>query len=148
MTSFGQQGCTVLAWANMSSPIYGPETLHEGLEEQQQKIIKEMLSDAAVLWGTRWGADFTWHEVNGTMYIYGIMRFTISNQTLERALGGLAQHIMFHRGGPNDSWEALVRYRNCLSKWSVPDTVTESTSGTEQQEKASAQFWGAKKTRR
>lgn len=148
MATFGNAGCTILAWANMASPVYGPETLSEGLEEERIRIIKSMLSDAVTLWGCRWGIDFSWHESDGVLYIYGISRLTIGTQTLERALGGLAQHILFHRGGPNDSWESLVRYRNCLTKWSVPDTVTESTSGGDHQEKASGAFWGAKKTRR
>lgn len=122
----------------------------EGLEgDSRIKQCKELLSDVCILWGTRWSIDFSWHTSEGVMYVYGMCgRFPISTITLERALGDLSTHIQFHRGGAHDSWEALVRYRSCLKRWNVPDTVTESTSGEGHQEKTSGTFWQAKKTRR
>lgn len=148
MSAFGPNGCTILAWANPSSPLLDIETPIDA-DQRQAETVRELLTDAITLWGCRWGLDFTWHVQDNITYVYAVSsRITISVNTLERALGDLAMHVNFHRGGPHDSWEQLVRYRHCMQKWRVPDTVTESSSGPDQQEKASAQFWGGKKTRR
>lgn len=146
MSAFGQNGCTILAWCNPDSELLRDATQSD---DDRVKKIKELLTDASILWGSRWSIDFTWHAVNETLYIYGICgRLTIGVQTLERALGTLADHVRFHRGGPHDSWEQLVRYRSCLQKWQVPDVVTESTGGEGNQERPSSTFWAGKKTRR
>lgn len=155
MSTFGNTGCTILAWVNPSSdriPGCGGTSSSDGNNiDDRARIdtIKELLQDAAILWGTRWSIDFTWHTSDSVLYIYGICgRLTIGVQTFERALGDLANHVHFYRGGPHDSWEQLVRYRNCIRKWNVPDAVTESTSGDGNQERPSSTFWGAGKKRR
>lgn len=110
------------------------------------KKEKEWLSDASVLWGARWGIDFSWHQCSGVSYIFGVQaRFTVSEATLQRALGNLSEYICFHRGGPHSTWEELVRYQQCKEKWRVPDKVSDTTSGEGYQEQALAHSWGKRK---
>lgn len=135
MSTFGAQGCTILAWAENA--------------EGAPASPRELLSDAATLWGVRWNTDFSWHTVDGNDYIFAVLpRFTVGRETIERALGDLSLYIKFYRGGANDTWEALVKYKTCLGKWNVPDQVTaEYTSGESSKGGTLPASWGGKRAR-
>lgn len=141
MSAFGSQGFTLLAWVNWSQDELAELTAEDMIAKE-----KEWLQDASILWGTRWSMDFSFHTIDGVTYIFSVQaRFTVSEATLSRALGGLGAHISFHRGGPHSTWEELVRYQACKQKWRVPEKVSDPGSGEGYQEATPGLSWGKRK---
>lgn len=142
MSSFGAaNGFSILVWVDQDEPYWN------SLEEPERTSYeKELLSDAIVLLGTRWGMDFTYHDDKGVLYAFGVCaRFTVGIPTITRALGSLAEKVKFHKGGGTDTALALIRYKVCKQKYGVPDQVSEGSSGGEHLETPQGSFWSAKR---
>lgn len=113
--------------------------------EEYKKKEKEFLSDLVVLWGSRWGIEFSFHVVDGITYVFGICaKFTIGDRTLKNALGLLQAHILYNRGGQHSTWEELVRYKTCKERWCVMEPVSESSSGDTASENQPGPSWAKK----
>lgn len=131
MSTFNQ-GFSLLLWVNPDSTLICTETLSDTHDSDSDRTGRGLLSDACVLLGMRWGLEFTISDYGGTSFGFGVItRFTVSNSTITRALGDLADHISFLRGNAHHTFQELVRYKECKEKWHVPDQVTESYSGQE-----------------
>lgn len=105
-------------------------------DRDRDRAITDLLGDACVLLGMRWGVEYTVSDIGGTHYAFAIItRFTVSNQGIERALGDLSSHVRFLRGNPAHTMYDLIRYKECKEKWKVPDPSTESYTGPEGMER-------------
>lgn len=127
-------GFSILAWVNPESPLLmGLDPRSSAYDEMQD----ELLGDAQVLWGCKWGMDFT--KITGLdncRFLHGNnLRFVASNETIKQCLGNLAEHVYFLRSTPNITPEDLIKYKNCLKKWKVPTPDTTSSSGPDAKER-------------
>nr|WGD01534.1 hypothetical protein [Chaphamaparvovirus sp.] len=124
-------GFTILLWVRADTPLLN----HTDDNDTRNRTMQALLGDASVLLGVRWSMDINITMLDGFPYAYGInTRFGISDKTLKTALGDLYEHVDFLRGSVNNTLDDLAKFRACKVKWSVPDQVTESTSGWEQRE--------------
>lgn len=97
-------------------------------------MIRQLLLDFGILIGCRWSLDCSISSINGTSYSYAVCtRFTVSERTLRNALGDLTEHIEILRGTCHNTADDLVNYKLCKEKWRVPDAVTDTSYGWEQQ---------------
>lgn len=128
-------GFSLLAWVDPDSPLLmglDPRT------EAHSDMQKTILHDVQALWGIRWGIDMTMITIQDQIFIHGNnSRFHVSNDTIRKALGDLAEHIKWIRSTPNIGPEDLVKYKEALKKWNVETETqdTSSTSGTVQRER-------------
>nr|QMI57870.1 hypothetical protein [Chestnut teal chaphamaparvovirus] len=142
MSTYGAaNGFSILVWVDRQSPIW---TSTEDTE--RPNVEKELLQDAVILLGTRWNMDFQFHTANDVLYAFGVCaRFTVGIPTITRALGDLAVHVKFNRGGGTDVANTLIRYKECKEKYGVPDVVSEGSSGSDLPETQPGSYWQAKR---
>lgn len=132
MSAFGT-GFSLLLWVKPESTLLCPETLSEDYDRDSDGSAHSLLSDACTLLGMRWNVEFTISDHEGGKYAFGVVsRFTVSNPTIERALGDLIEHISFIRGNSANTFFELVRYKTCREKWKVKDQSTDSYSGPDE----------------
>lgn len=133
----GAAGFSVLLWTKPESPMLTTICLpnQTATIEAKQTVERQLLTEAAILLSVRWSFDVKVQLYNDTYYAFGVNpRFTVGNNTLRNALGELTEHIEFMKAGTSATFEDLCLFQECKRKWRVPDNVTESTSGWEQQE--------------
>lgn len=119
-------GFTVLAWVKDDTPLLEGDLS----ETTKDRIRTELLRDFCTLIGMRWGMEVDIVTHHGTQYAYGANgRFTVSTTTLRNAMGTLEAHVDILRGSTYATSEQLANYRVCKKKWTVPEIVTESSSG-------------------
>ncbi|UOH27025.1 nonstructural protein 3 [Chaphamaparvovirus galliform4] len=142
MAGFGSStGFTLLVWVDPES--YRLQNL---AEEQRIAKKKEMLEDTVTLLCGRWGMEGTCLEDRGDLYaFFSCSKFVVSSATIIRALGDLSSCVKFHRGGPADKAEFLIRYRQCLQKYNVQDKVSDAFSGGEYEGNSVGTNWNANK---
>ncbi|UOH27041.1 nonstructural protein 3 [Galliform chaphamaparvovirus 8] len=145
MASFGNtNGFTLLVWVDPDS-----WRLQNLSDEQRNAKIREMVEDATVLLCGRWGMESTIMEVGENTYaFFCCTRFVVGTPTIIRALGSLADSIKFHRGGPTDKPELLIKYKECLQKYQVPEKVSNDYSSEEYGASQSGLNWNAAKRSR
>ncbi|QMI57836.1 hypothetical protein [Chestnut teal chaphamaparvovirus 3] len=135
--TFGQNGCTILLWADDAS--WRLEGM-EGTARDDKK--KEFVDDAVLLLSIRWNLEPHIVESKGVLYGFLVCpRFNIGSQTIKRALGALHDSIEFHRGSGTDTATNLIRYIECKKKYQVPDIVSEGSSGDQEMGQTSGGFW-------
>lgn len=124
-------GFSILAWVKSDC------VLTSGLSfDTKDELERELLNDAATLWGVRWNIDISLVTINHTVYVFGsTIRFTAGNNTIRNALGELSEHIEFIRGTPANTADELERYKRCKMKWKVQET-SDTHSGWEAQAQA------------
>lgn len=128
-------GFSLLMWVDEDSSFV--TEIHTGNQEhtleKRLQVKQQLLSDACCLIQVRWNMDMTIHMVHGECYGYGNnSRFTVGQNTIRNALGDLGNHVKFLRSAPGLTLEELTNYKTCKEKWNVPDQVTESSSGWDQ----------------
>lgn len=97
---------------------------------------RELLADIACLIGVRWSMDMQTLTIDNKLCVYGVnTRFTVSLDTLIKALGNAIDHVHLQRGGPGADADQLMRYYQAKRKWKVEERVTESTSGWAESER-------------
>lgn len=96
---------------------------------------RDLLEDAICLLANRWHIEFEMKHQENIWYAWGKQaRFTVSDSTIQRALGDLFSQelITFQKGPPDTSFDSALRYQKCKRKWNVPDVVSlpsEDTGG-------------------
>ncbi|UOH27049.1 nonstructural protein 3 [Galliform chaphamaparvovirus 10] len=135
MAGVGLPGFSILAWVDDDSPLL-TEITHPNQQhtlERRTQVKQDLLHDFAALIGVRWSFDITLHVEAGEVYAFGVQpRFTVGTQTINNALGALGEHVKFIRSSPGTNLNDLIRYQQCKKKWGVPESVTESFSGWDQ----------------
>lgn len=95
--------------------------------DSRDAMEKELLDDAKILIGGKYGMDMTDHTgQRSKRYAYGINpRLTPANHTIRTALGNLANHVDFIRGNTHQTPEDLIRYKEAKERWKVeePDST-------------------------
>lgn len=124
------QGFSVLAWVKDDSSL-----LKDLGHMTRDEIREEMLKDFCCLLSVRWHMEVTIVHIDGKRYAYGSNpRITVSERTIKNAIGTLSNHMEFVRSIASVSAEDLARYQQCKTKWSVPESVTDSSYGWDQRE--------------
>ena len=145
MAGFGSSsGFTLLVWLDTDTWRF-----QNMAEKQRDDKEREILEDVCTLLCGRWGMESTTLENSGKVYaFFSCPKFVVSSATLVRALGDLSDCVKFHRGGSADKPEFLIRYQQCLSKYHVPEKVSDAFSGGEYAENQLGHNWNANKRQR
>lgn len=96
----------------------------------------DLLLDAISLLSIRWGLEFIRESREDEEYAWcTTTKFTVGEQTLNRALGDLVADgwLGILRCSASTTLDTAIRFRKCKQKWNVPDVVSQphdDSSGT------------------
>lgn len=122
-------GFSVLCWVEPTSSLLANLNAKSKTEMEQK-----LLEDVCTLWGMRWNMDIRIECIDDKYFAYGSNgRFMVGERTLTKALGDLADHVQFMKGGPNTTSKELANYKLCRDKWNVPVQVSDTIGGWETQ---------------
>lgn len=95
-----------------------------------QLPFPEELEDATVLLRGRWNLNVERLISKGQWYLWvTCTRFTVSDETVRRAFGDLANLISWQKGSAGLDFKTAVGYKQCRDKYGVPQVIVEKTDG-------------------
>lgn len=109
--------------------------------EAYKELERTLLKDAQLLLGCRWTMDFTFLDLDGVCYVHGNNnRFTVSNSTIDKALGDLVEHVGYIRSTATITANDLIEYKKARERWNVQDSDTSGGMAGPEQPGTSTDF--------